>query len=62
MKTLKVFLIALYTFIYGYSVYKTDVEPERPVWGWICALVFLIFCIWAISEHIKNEYSNNSNG
>lgn len=62
MKALKIFLVALYAFIYGYSVYKTGVEPERPVWGWICALVFLISCIWLISEHIKNEYGNNSNG
>jgi uncharacterized membrane protein len=62
MKILKIFLVILYLFIYGYSVYKTEVEPQRPVWGFICAFIFFIFAIWTVSEYVKyNDSTNNKN-
>lgn len=55
MKVVKVFLIILYSFIYGYSVYKTSVEPDRPVWGYICTLIFFIAVIYGLNEFIKKN-------
>ena len=56
MKVLRILMFAIYFFVYGYSTYKTSVEPDRLVWGYICTLVFGILCIWAV-----NLFANSSN-
>ena len=61
MKVLKVFLVILYLFIYSYSVYKTEVEPQKVIWGYICALVFLIFAVWAVYEYVNSNDNKNGN-
>jgi membrane protein YdbS with pleckstrin-like domain len=58
MRFIKIILVLLYSFVYGYSVYMTKQEPERQVWGYICCLVFIIFTLWAIGEFIRYEGKN----
>ena len=60
MKVLRNLMFAMYFFIYGYSMCKTTIEPNRHVWGYICALVFLMLSIWGIIIFIENNENNGS--
>ncbi len=56
MNFVKGLIVIMYLIVYGYSVHKTTVEPERPIWGWICVTVFLILAIWAIGAFAKSQH------
>lgn len=60
MKFLTGVIFVIYVIVYGYSCYMASVEPERQVWGYICAVVFGIVFIWAVSIFTKNQ-KNKSN-
>ena len=53
-------MFAIYFIVYGYSMAKTSIEPNHPVWGYICALVFLILSIWGIVIFKENNENNGS--
>ena len=55
MKLIKIILIPIYTFVYIYSAYMAGQEPNRPIWGFICVIIFGIFSILAIKEFVKYE-------
>jgi hypothetical protein len=55
MKLVKGLILTMYLIVYGYSVHKTMVEPEKVVWGYICVLVCLILAIWALGAFVKSQ-------
>jgi hypothetical protein len=58
MKFIKFILVLVYLFVYVYSVRMTETRPDETRWGWICALIFLIFSIWAMREFMDKETKN----
>jgi predicted tellurium resistance membrane protein TerC len=58
MKILRISIFAIYLLIYGYSAYKTTIEPKVLIWGYICALVFAILSLLGIKFFIENEEKN----
>lgn len=61
MKVLRILMFTIYFLVYGYSAYKTTVEPDRAVWGWICALVFGILSIMAIKYFTEKSKKDKEN-
>jgi len=55
MKILRISIVIIYLIVYGYSVFKTYVEPDNKIWGYICALVFLILAIMGVSYFAKHN-------
>ena len=45
----------IYFIVYAYAARMTSIEPERTVWGYICALVFAIISIWSISLYLQYD-------
>jgi hypothetical protein len=39
----------------------TSVEPERSIWGYICAFVFGILFIWTVSIFSKYQKKKSEN-
>ena len=55
MKIVKGILFALYVFIYVYAAHKTNVEPDRLIWGYICTGIFGFLFIWLVTIIVKNQ-------
>jgi len=62
MKVLKILVFAICLFVYGYSAHKTTVEPNNHVWGYICALIFIILFIGVVNIIVENIKSKEENG
>jgi membrane protein DedA with SNARE-associated domain len=63
MKLLKILIFAICLFIYGYSAYKITIEPNHLIWGYICALIFILLFIGIVTivvEKIKNKEENEN--
>ena len=61
MRVLRIVMFAMYFLIYGYAMCKTTIEPDRPVWGCMCALVFLILSIWGIVIFVEKNKKDEKN-
>lgn len=61
MKFLTGLIFVFLIIVYGYAYYMTSVEPEKQIWGYICAVVFVINFMLAVSIFTKNQKNNNSN-
>jgi len=61
MRVLRIVMFAMYFLIYGYSMSKTTIEPNRPVWGYICTLVFSILSIWGVVIFMENNKKDEKN-
>lgn len=55
MKFVKAMIYALYLIVYGYSTYKTSVEPDNVYWGYICVFVFGFLFTWTVAMVIKTD-------
>jgi hypothetical protein len=55
MKILRISIVIIYLIVYGYSVFKTTVEPDNVIWGYICTLVFAILAIMGVSYFAKHN-------
>jgi uncharacterized membrane protein (DUF485 family) len=54
MKVLKAIILLMYLISYVYAVHKTSIEPDKVIWGYMCALIFLILSIMGVSAYVKN--------
>jgi hypothetical protein len=54
-------MFVIYLIVYGYACHMTSVEPDKPIWGYICALVFAILFTWGISIFVKNQKNKSEN-
>ena len=61
MKFLTGFILVISIIVYGYACHMTSVEPERQIWGYICAAVFGIVFILTISIFTKNQKNKPDN-
>ena len=59
MKILRISIVIIYLIVYGYSAFKTSVEPDRLIWGYICTLVFGILAIMGITYFSKHGNHND---
>lgn len=50
----KIFICTLLLIIYGYFYYLISIHPTSNIWGYFCAILFMIIFILVIS--IVNEY------
>jgi hypothetical protein len=59
MKALRIFIVLIYLIDYAYAVHKTSVEPERLIWGYMCAFIFTVLSImgmvWFSQSSSKKE-------
>ena len=53
MKYVITLIYILYITVYGYSAYMTSVEPDRPLWGYICTFIFGVLTIWSVTLYSK---------
>jgi hypothetical protein len=53
MKVLKAIILLMYLICYVYAVHKTSIEPDKVIWGYMCALIFLILSIMGINTYVK---------
>ena len=65
MKFLTGLIFVFLIIVYGYAYYMTSVEPEKQIWGYICALDFGILFTMSVSFITKNQkkkedHENNS--
>ena len=60
MKLVKILIAIMFLVTYVYSTYKTIVEPEKNIWGWLCVIIFIITSIWAIVIFTKSQNPNSS--
>jgi quinol-cytochrome oxidoreductase complex cytochrome b subunit len=61
MRFYRILIIVIYSIVYAYSCYKTIVEPDKTIWGYICALVFGILAILTIPIFIKYQKKKSEN-
>ena len=60
MKILRISIVIIYLIVYGYSVFKTTVEPDNKIWGYICALVFAILSIMFVNHYMNNSKNSDN--
>jgi len=46
MKIMRFIIFAIYFIVYAYACNKTSTNPQDLIWGYVCALVFLIVFSW----------------
>jgi len=51
----------MYIAVYVYSSHMTSVEPDKPLWGYICTFVFGYLAIWSIKLYTKYSEENKKN-
>jgi quinol-cytochrome oxidoreductase complex cytochrome b subunit len=60
MKYVRIAIYIIYFIVYGYSAYKTGVEPDNKIWGYICALVFAILSIMFVNHYMNNSKNSDN--
>ena len=43
----------MYIAVYAYSAHMTSVEPDRPLWGYICTFIFGYLAVWSVKLYTK---------
>ena len=57
MKILKLFIVIFLVLSYAYAVWMTSINT-KPIWGWICALIFGILALIGIHEFSHRKSKN----
>ena len=55
MKFVKAIIYALYLIVYAYAVWKTSVEPDKVIWGYLCTAIFGFLFTWTVTMIVKNS-------
>ena len=55
MKFVNAIIYVLYLIVYAYAVWKTSVEPNKVIWGYLCTAIFGFLFTWTVSIVIKNS-------
>ena len=61
MKYVITLIYIMYIAVYVYSAHMTSVDPDRPIWGYICTFIFTFLSIWSIrlySGYNKKDEKN----
>ena len=61
MKYVITLIYIMYIAVYVYSSHMTSVEPDKPLWGYICTFVFGYLAIWSIKLYTKYSEENKKN-
>lgn len=59
MKLINAFIYALYLIVYAYSVWKTSVEPDKIIWGYLCVGIFTYLFIKTVKLFTKEKKNIN---
>lgn len=59
MKVMKAIILLMYLISYVYAVHMTSIEPDKVIWGYMCALIFTILSIIGVNAYMKKSEKKN---